>query len=86
MLVLNRKKRERIVIGGLGEIIIEIVEIRPDRVKIGIIAPRGIPVHRQEVQERIWKALAAKLAEPDATSGESMPGSETESPGESHVA
>jgi carbon storage regulator len=51
MLVLSRKKKERIVIGG--NIVITIVDVRGDKVRIGIDAPRGVPVHRQEVVDAI---------------------------------
>lgn len=47
MLVLSRKKNERIRIGD--EIIVEVVEIVGNKVRIGIIAPKAIPVHREEV-------------------------------------
>lgn len=52
MLVLSRKRNERIVIAD-GEIVLTIVEIRGDKVRVGIEAPRDIPVHRGEVQEAI---------------------------------
>lgn len=51
MLVLSRKKNERIVIAG--GIVITVVEVRGDRVRIGIEAPKEVAVHRQEVQEAI---------------------------------
>jgi len=47
MLVLSRKKNEQIIIAD--EIVITIVDIRADKVRIGIEAPAHIPVHRQEV-------------------------------------
>jgi carbon storage regulator len=51
MLVLSRKKDERIVIGK--DITVTVVEIRGDRVRLGIIAPRDVPVHCQEVWVQI---------------------------------
>jgi carbon storage regulator len=51
MLVLSRKKDEKIIIDGNIEVIV--VEIRGDKVRLGIQAPREIPVHRSEVAEAI---------------------------------
>jgi carbon storage regulator len=57
ILVLSRLKDEVIVIGN--DIRITIVEVRGDKVRVGISAPREIPVHRQEVYEAIQRDLAA---------------------------
>ncbi|MBY0327403.1 MAG: hypothetical protein RIR22_117 [Planctomycetota bacterium] len=51
MLVLSRKKNESIVINN--DIIITVVEIRGDKVRLGIIAPKDVPVHRQEIFDAI---------------------------------
>ena len=51
MLVLSRKKNESIVIDD--DITIVVVEIRGDKVRLGVDAPKEIPVHRQEVFEAI---------------------------------
>jgi carbon storage regulator len=51
MLVLSRKLDEKIVIAD--NIVITIVEIRGDKVRLGIEAPSTIPVHRQEVYEAL---------------------------------
>ena len=51
MLVLSRKKNESIVINN--DIVITVVEIRGDKVRLGIVAPKDVPVHRQEVYEAI---------------------------------
>lgn len=51
MLVLSRQKNESIVIGD--NIVITVVDIRGDKVRLGISAPTEIPVHRQEVYEAI---------------------------------
>lgn len=53
MLVLSRKKGEKIRAGIDGEIEITVVEIRGDKVRIGIVAPKEIPVHREELYEAI---------------------------------
>ena len=59
MLVLSRKCTETIVLPTLG-ITINLLEIRGNRVRIGIDAPAEIPVYRQEVAERL---AAQKMAE-----------------------
>ena len=51
MLVLSRKKNESIVIDN--DITIVVVEIRGDKVRLGIEAPKEIPVHRREVFDAI---------------------------------
>jgi carbon storage regulator len=51
MLVLSRQRDESIMIGD--NIVITIVDIRGDKVRLGIDAPTEIPVHRQEVYEAI---------------------------------
>jgi len=57
MLVLSRKKSESIVIND--DVIITVVEVRGDKVRLGVQAPRDVPVHRQEVLEAILKERAA---------------------------
>ncbi len=51
MLVLSRKKNESIVIND--DISIVVVEIRGDKVRLGVEAPKEVPVHRREVYEAI---------------------------------
>lgn len=53
MLVLTRLRDESIVIGD--NIVITVVEVRGDKVRVGISAPADIPVHRQEVYEAIQR-------------------------------
>lgn len=53
MLVLSRKKNESIVING--NILIHVIELRGDKVRLGIDAPKDISVHRQEVQDKVNK-------------------------------
>jgi carbon storage regulator len=52
MLVLSRKKNEAIMIGE-PPIVVAVVEIRGDKVRLGVDAPNNVPVHRQEVYEAI---------------------------------
>ena len=65
MLVLSRKRSESIVIGKLGEIVITVVDIRGDKVRLGIQAPTEVPVHRQEVYEAIQQERGASHASQD---------------------
>ncbi|MDR1385648.1 MAG: carbon storage regulator CsrA [Planctomycetaceae bacterium] len=51
MLVLSRKKNESIVIND--NITVVVVEIRGDKVRLGIEAPKDVPVHRKEIFEAI---------------------------------
>lgn len=54
MLVLSRKKNESIVINN--DIKIVVVEIRGDKVRLGVEAPKEVPVHRREVFDAIHRA------------------------------
>ncbi len=51
MLVLSRKSNESIVINN--NIKVTVVEIRGDKVRLGIEAPKNIPVHREEIYNQI---------------------------------
>lgn len=53
MLVLSRHRDESIMIGD--DVVITIVDIRGDKVRLGIQAPAEVPVHRQEVYDAIQK-------------------------------
>lgn len=53
MLVLSRKKNEEIVIGR--NIRITVVEVRGDKVRLGIEAPADVSVHRREVYDAIQR-------------------------------
>ena len=57
MLVLSRKKNESIVIDE--NIVITVVEIRGDKVRLGIQAPRDVPIHRSEIHAAIQAEQAA---------------------------
>lgn len=58
MLVLSRKKNESIVIND--NITIVIVEIRGDKVRLGIEAPKDVPVHRKEIFDAIHASKPQK--------------------------
>ncbi len=66
MLVLSRQRDESIIIGD--DIVITIVDIRGDKVRLGIEAPSEIPVHRREVYEAIQREnLRASQLDPKDT-------------------
>src|SRR5271155_1372639 len=66
MLVLSRHRDESIIIGD--DIVITVVDIRGDKVRLGIAAPIEISVHRQEVYEAIQREnrQASRLEPQDA--------------------
>jgi len=56
VLVLSRKKNEAIIINN--DITIVVVEIRGDKVRLGVEAPKEVPVHRREVYDAIKRSEA----------------------------
>ena len=64
MLVLSRKKDERIIIGD--QITVMVIEIRGDKVRLGIDAPKEVTVHREEVYEAIRREQQNNLSSVDA--------------------
>ena len=73
MLVLSRQRDESIFIGD--NIKITVVDIRGDKVRLGIAAPHTIPVHRQEVYEMIQREnLQAAFTAGDAAPAATTPG------------
>ena len=54
MLALSRKKGEAIIINNNVEI--TIIEVKGDQVKLGISAPKSVPIYRKEVYEQIQEA------------------------------
>ncbi len=61
MLVLARRENEAVVIGG--GIRIRVIEVKGGQVRLGIDAPREVPVHREEIARRIEAAaIAGKFA------------------------
>ena len=61
MLALTRKKGEALVINNNVEV--TILEIRGDKIKIGVNAPKEVPVYRKEVYLQIQKENKASVAE-----------------------
>lgn len=51
MLILTRKTNEKLIIGS--DVVIEIVRVRGQQVSIGITAPSHVPVHREEIFNKI---------------------------------
>jgi carbon storage regulator len=81
MLVLSRQRDESIIIGD--NIVVTIVDIRGDKVRLGINAPTEIPVHRQEVYEAIQREnLKAARLQPKETKGLLRPRRGPETAGE----
>lgn len=68
MLVLSRKKNESIVIND--DITIVVVEIRGDKVRLGVEAPKEVPVHRREVFDAIRRNETAAENKPRADAAE----------------
>ena len=68
MLVLSRQRDESIMIGDDVEIII--VDVRGDKVRLGITAPKEIPVHRREIYDAIQREKAEKKQAAESTSDE----------------
>jgi carbon storage regulator len=58
MLVLSRQRDESIMIGD--DVKITIVDVRGDKVRLGITAPKEIPVHRMEIYEAIQREKREK--------------------------
>ncbi len=78
MLVLSRQRDESIMIGD--DVEITIVDVRGDKVRLGITAPKHIPVHRREIYDAIQreKAEAQKSGEQPEKSVEQRPEKDTQ--------
>ena len=65
MLVLSRQRDESIIIGD--NVVVTVVDIRGDKVRLGIQAPQEIPVHRREVYDAIQREnlMASQLERKD---------------------
>ena len=64
MLVLSRQRDQSIIIGD--NIVITVVDVRGDKVRLGIDAPSEIPVHRREVYDAIHRNQVAASEKADA--------------------
>ncbi len=73
MLVLSRKKNESIIIND--HITLTVVEIRGDKVRLGIDAPKDVTVHRREVYEAIQAQAQAHAQDAGAPAGATDSGS-----------
>ena len=72
MLVLSRKLNESIVIRD--NIVVMVIEIRGDKVRLGIEAPKEVPVHRREVYDKIKGREGTKeVPQDDASGGKQSP-------------
>ena len=71
MLVLTRKKGERVLIGD--DIVITLIDVRGDGVRIGFDAPRGVPIQRAEVLSAVTEANA-EAAKTSDSSAEALVG------------
>jgi carbon storage regulator len=77
MLVLSRQRDESIMIGD--DVEITIVDVRGDKVRLGITAPKHIPVHRREIYDAIQREKAEK-SEEVAANPDNEPAQKTEEP------
>jgi carbon storage regulator len=83
MLVLSRKKNESIVIND--DITIVVVEIRGDKVRLGVEAPKEVPVHRREVFDAIRRneaAAGSKAKEKEAGTTDAAKTDAAQTPGD----
>ncbi len=62
MLALSRKKGESLIINNNIEI--TVLDVKGDQVKIGIAAPKEVPIYRQEVYQQIQDSNKAAMTEP----------------------
>ncbi|PZS25832.1 MAG: carbon storage regulator [Pseudonocardiales bacterium] len=65
MLVLSRRAGESVIIGD--DIVVTVLELRGDIVRVGIAAPRSVPVHREEVFRQVQAANRAAATADDET-------------------
>lgn len=61
MLVLTRTIGQRLIIRN-GEIVLTVLEIRGNQVRLGIEAPKHVPIHREEIFQRIQREAFEKVS------------------------
>jgi carbon storage regulator len=66
MLILTRRAGETVMIGD--EVTVTVLGVRGDQVRVGIQAPKSIPVHRQEIYERIQREGQLEVPAADSNS------------------
>jgi carbon storage regulator len=67
MLIITRRPGEKIMVGE--DVVVEVIEVSGSSVRIGIAAPKSIPVYREE----IWAAVKAENAAAAAAAGQDLP-------------
>ena len=67
MLVLTRRKNQSIVIGD--GIVVTVLEVKGDQIRLGVTAPRDVPVHREELLAALAQANQAAVLPAEAKAG-----------------
>lgn len=70
MLVVTRKKGEKVLIGD--DIVVTVIDVRRDGVRVGVDAPRGIRIQRLEVVEALAAANAEAAGHSDESTGAAL--------------
>ncbi|MGV3713202.1 carbon storage regulator [Pseudolysinimonas sp.] len=70
MLVVTRKKGEKVLIGD--DIVVTVIDVRRDGVRVGVDAPRGIRIQRLEVVEALAAANAEAAGHADESTGAAL--------------
>lgn len=55
MLIVTRRPGEKVIIGGNQEVSVSILGVKGNQVRIGVDAPKEVPVHREEIYQRILR-------------------------------
>lgn len=70
MLILTRRMGESLIIGENAEITISVLGIKGSQVRLGINAPKDIPVHREEIYQRIQQEKVQQEPGEDTNEGD----------------